>query len=304
MEVQLLDSRSGKKITNLKGLSPTSTIEDVKKAYFKQNPNLYPDRQAYRAEQKGKILKDTDTLSKIGLQESGKLYFKDLGLQVGWTTVFLTEYAGPLVIYLSFYIRPAIIYGAGAASQPVSKAVHIAAACWTFHYAKRLLETVFVHRFSHGTMPLTNIFKNSAYYWGFAAFVAYFVNHPLYTPPMFGDKQLYAGLAGFIFAELGNFSVHVALRNLRPAGSKERKIPYADSNPFTWLFSVVSCPNYTYEVMAWTSFSIMTQCLPAGLFTLAGFVQMTIWAIGKHKNYRREFSKYPRGRKSIIPFII
>ena len=32
-------------------------------------------------------------------------------------------------------------------------------------------------------MPLTNLFKNCGYYWGFAAFVSYFVNHPLYTPP-------------------------------------------------------------------------------------------------------------------------
>jgi hypothetical protein len=63
-------------------------------------------------------------------------------------------------------------------------------------------------------------------------------------------------------AELGNFSIHMLFRNLRPAGSKERKIPVPDSNPFTQLFNYVSCPNYTYEVAAWLSFSIMTQSLP------------------------------------------
>jgi len=152
--------------------------------------------------------------------------------------VFLTEYAGPLVIYLLFYARPALIYGAEAsvsqhtwASQSVtcwlsfcpnlshnwtkmhiyahflcwtslesvaylcafllnwseliaylcvlsllglndellqldiqvsvclSVGCRVACACWTLHYAKRLLETVFIHRFSHSTMPIRNIFK-------------------------------------------------------------------------------------------------------------------------------------------------
>ena len=35
----------------------------------------------------------------------------------------------------------------------------IAAICWTFHYAKRLFETIFIHRFSHSTMPIANLFR-------------------------------------------------------------------------------------------------------------------------------------------------
>lgn len=72
----------------------------------------------------------------------------------------------------------------------------IAAACYTLHYAKRLLETIFVHRFSHSTMPIQNLFKNCSYYWGFTAYVAYHVNHPLFTSPC--SVQVYAGLAAFI----------------------------------------------------------------------------------------------------------
>ena len=37
--------------------------------------------------------------------------------------VFLTEYAGPLAIYLVFYFRPAIIYGEGAAKLPYADVV-------------------------------------------------------------------------------------------------------------------------------------------------------------------------------------
>ncbi|CAH1775030.1 unnamed protein product [Owenia fusiformis] len=303
MEVELLNGKSGKTVAVLKNLTPESTISDVKKFLAVQKKQYYPDRQSYKIDPKSKSLKDDQTLGQLGISNGGKLYFKDLGPQVGWATVFLTEYAGPLVIYLFFYIRPAIIYGdlVDTHRHPVTK---IACACWTFHYAKRLFETVFIHRFSHATMPIFNIFKNSVYYWGFAAFVAYFTNHPLYTPPAYGDLQVYGGLAGFLLSELGNFSIHVNLRNLRPPGTKARRIPYPSSNPFTMLFKFVSCPNYTYEAGAWISFSIMTQCLPALLFTAAGFYQMAIWAMGKHRNYKKEFENYPRGRKPIIPFLL
>lgn len=124
--------------------------------------------------------------------------------------------------------------------------------------------------------------------------------------------------------ELGNFSVHIALRNLRPPGTKVRRIPVADSNPFTKLFkwvcslfpwgdslinclshfSLVSCPNYTYEIGAWVAFSAMTSCLPAYLFAFAGAFQMTVWALGKHRNYRKEFKDYPKGRRAIFPFVL
>lgn len=108
----------------------------------------------------------------------------------------------------------------------------------------------------------------------------------------------------FQLNEYGNFSIHCALRDLRPPGTTERKIPMPTKNPFTFLFNYVSCPNYAYEWYAWASFSIMTQCLPAAMFTVAGFYQMAIWALGKHRNYKKEFPNYPRRRKAIVPFLL
>jgi len=61
------------------------------------------------------------------------------------------------------------------------------------------------------------------------------------------------------FCELGNLSIHIALRNLRPPGTKVRLIPVSTTNPFTLLFNFVSCPNYTYEVGSWIGFTIMTS---------------------------------------------
>lgn len=73
-----------------------------------------------RLEVKGKTLKDSDTLDALNLRNGSKLYVKDLGPQIGWKTVFLAEYAGPLAVYLWFYIRPTLFYGADA-SLPISR---------------------------------------------------------------------------------------------------------------------------------------------------------------------------------------
>lgn len=305
MEVEILQVGSGKLIAHLTDLSESTTIHDVKKQVHRIRKHLYPARQALKTDPKGKVLSDSARLLSVEFKGGqNQLYLKDLGPQIGWSTVFLLEYAGPLALYLVTYYRPALFYGAGAATQEMHPVVHIAAACWAFHYSKRIFETLFVHRFSHGTMPLRNLFKNCSYYWLFGLYIGYYVNHPLYTPPSYGDVQIYSALGAFIFSELGNLSIHLALRNLRPAGSTERKIPVATSNPFTYLFNLVSCPNYTYEVLSWLSFTVMTQCLPAGFFAAAGFYQMAVWALGKHRNYKKEFSSYPRGRKAIVPFLL
>ncbi len=132
-------------------LSSRSTIKEVKEA-IGLSKRKYADinRQELRSEPKGKALKDEQTLSDLGLNTGAMLYFKDRGLQIGWTTVFLAEYAGPLFVYLYLHTRPWIFYGEVSPNAPMKPVVKIAAACWSFHYAKRLLETIFVHRFSNG----------------------------------------------------------------------------------------------------------------------------------------------------------
>lgn len=70
-----------------------------------------------RLESKGKSLKDTDTIDGLKLRDGSKLYVKDLGPQIKWSTVFLAEYAGPLLVYLWIYQRPWIFYG--TTTEPV-----------------------------------------------------------------------------------------------------------------------------------------------------------------------------------------
>lgn len=307
MKVQV-ESRSGRPY-GVYELEDGATLKSLQKAFHAAHPKYYPDRQRFyhsstssSASTPGK--RTPSYSSDDVLTDGATIIFKDLGPQILWKTVFLIEYLGPLLLYPLFYIQPQFIYGDAVLSEPqrwVKEVQFSALIAWTFHYAKRELETLFIHRFSHATMPLTNLFKNSMYYWGFAAYVAYFVNHPLYTAPT--EDLVYIGMCLFYFMEIGNLSAHWTLRTLRPPGTKIRRIPRGG------LFEFVSCPNYTYEILSWLGFNLMTRTVAGILFMLAGAVQMIIWAQGKHRRYLQEFDgldgrpRYPPNRKVIIPFL-
>uniref|UniRef100_A0AAY4BYQ0 Steroid 5-alpha reductase C-terminal domain-containing protein n=1 Tax=Denticeps clupeoides TaxID=299321 RepID=A0AAY4BYQ0_9TELE len=300
-EVEILDARTKEKLLLL---DKVEFLRDIC-LHPPTDQHWYPARQSLCLDPKAKSLKDEDILQQLPVGTTATFYFRDLGAQITWAKVFLAECAGPLFIYLMFYFRLPFIY-APKYDFTTSKhwVVHLACICHSFHYVKRILENMFVHRLSPGTMPLRNIFKNCSYYWLFAAWMAYYINHPLYTTPYYGQQQVKAALIIFLFCQLGNFSIHVALRNLRQPGSKVKKIPYPTKNPFTWIFMVVSCPHYTYECGSWVGFTLMTQCVPVAFFTLIGFIRMTVWAKGKHRNYVKEFRDYPTLRSAILPFIL
>ena len=102
--------------------------------------------------------------------------------------VFLAEYIGPLFIYLLFFFRLPNIYLTQHDYTPSPHSVvkyedklylnlsmfledlrwsvsllcyhcRLACMCHSLHYIKRLAETIFIHRFSHGTMALKTIAK-------------------------------------------------------------------------------------------------------------------------------------------------
>ena len=80
-----------KKLTHFLTLeiSQQSSILDVKKAIEKEKSYLYPDRQMLKFEIAGKPLKDEEVVLDLKPNDPKnlKLYFKDLGPQVGWSTV-------------------------------------------------------------------------------------------------------------------------------------------------------------------------------------------------------------------------
>ena len=253
------------------------------------------------------------TIKSTGLREQSVIYVKDLGIllssskstiadiflptgpQIAWRTVFVVEYLGPLIIHpLIYFLRP-IIYNT---TEPPSSMQTISLILVVMHFLKRELETLFVHRFSLATMPARNIFKNSFHYWIFGGLnMAYWIYAPTAPTARPADPIIATlAIALFVVGELGNFSTHMTLRNLRSAGGTERAIPHGLG--FDW----VTCPNYLFETIAWVGIWLATWSLGTGVFVVVAVGQMMPWARKKESKYRREFGdQYQKKRYGMIP---
>ncbi|KAK0219803.1 3-oxo-5-alpha-steroid 4-dehydrogenase-domain-containing protein [Armillaria fumosa] len=286
-------------------VSSDATVGDVKAKIAQKIPKFYASRQKITLKNEKKALGDEIKLSDVGLGNGSDLEVKDLGPQLSWRLVYIIEYLGPMLIHPLFYFFPQLLYGKAVVHSELQKYI------FTFvmlHYAKRELETLFVHRFSHGTMPARNIFKNSFHYHILGGlFIAVDVYRGKYSADsafikgsvMEDERFLWTCTGLWTFFELSNLSTHLTLRNLRPTGTKKRGIPKG------YGFGLVSCPNYMFEVLGWIVVCVMSRSWTACFFTAVGAGQMAIWALGKHRNYRKEFGKeYPRGRKAMFPFIL
>ena len=167
VEVEILDLRTNKKMSVLERVPSLTKISELKDIFEKKFPNYYPSRQSFRLEKssKSKFLKDSDTLASLNLTNECTLYFDDLGAQIGWRTVFLVQYFPPILLYLFFYFNIPYMYlwkGYGSLSRSDnSDAVFLACICYCGHFARRVIETLIVHRFnSYTTMRAMRLIKN------------------------------------------------------------------------------------------------------------------------------------------------
>ena len=304
----------------LAGLTPSSTVLELKAAIARKT-GLHPHRQnlsisasstaagapaaapsagaGARLDDNARTLAEAGLGGKQGGLREATLLVKDYGPQISYRLVFLIEYAGPLLIMAAYATRPALLFGAAAARATWSPVAWWGVVAWLLHFAKREAETLFVHKFSRPTMPLRQLFVNCAYYWFFAFVVGWPLCHPAYSPPA-SAAQVAAGAALMAAAELVNLAVHLQLGGMRPAElSKKRDAP---GGP---LFALVSCPNYTAEVLGWVGFSIMTQVAASAIFTALGLYQMSVWALQKHRGYLKADPDYKKLRRAaIIPFLL
>ncbi|KAI8903039.1 3-oxo-5-alpha-steroid 4-dehydrogenase-domain-containing protein, partial [Gorgonomyces haynaldii] len=293
----VINDRKGKLLKKVEVRSEAK-VDELKNEIFKQL-KLKQHRQRITIE--GKPLQDGKLLESYGIKQDSVLVLKDLGVQIGWKTVFLIEYFGPLLIHTFCYARPDLAYGyKGDVEHSIT--IIMCYLMVMFHFMKREAETIYVHRFGSDWMPIMNLPKNCFHYWVLGGV---FIAYPLYYPhqPMLdlgGLKESWQITLAFllwVYCQMGNLTTHIMLRHLRPEGTRERNIPKG------YLFEFVSCPNYTFEILGWIIFSIVSGNIMSWIFTAIGAGQMAIWAIKKHKRYLAEFKDYPKRRKILIPFV-
>jgi len=243
-------------------ITEKTTVQDVKEKLSKQAGGIDPNRLGL-FDAKNKILKDWKALVSDHKEVTAtqEIFVKDLGPQISWLTVFIIEYAGPIIIHLSFLLLRPYLY---SSAPPLSISQMLSMAIIVLHFVKREYETLYVHKFSLTTMPVRNVFKNSAHYWLLSGVnIAYWIYSPTsYTAlsnPLI-DKVNIAGLVLYVFGEASNLHTHITLSNLRSTGGTERGIPQG------YGFNLVTCPNYLFETISWIGILLVTKSLSTALF--------------------------------------
>lgn len=229
------------------------------------------------------------------------------GPQMAWRTVFLVEYLGPILFHALFYsIRPQLAkidpyFYKDADKLPVTLVQQACFYMFMAHFIKRELETAFLHNFSASTMPAFNIFRNSFFYWVFAGLLSgYFIYAPRSPAARtsFGPLD-YVGLALFLGGETCNFIVHKHLAGLRKPGGTEKGIPSCIGS------SLVTSPNYMFEVTAWIGVILIAREWSVIVFIAIGTSYMAQWSHDKEKALRATFGdKYKKKRYTMLPGLI
>ncbi|XP_058216029.1 steroid 5-alpha-reductase DET2-like [Rhododendron vialii] len=165
----------------------------------------------------------------------------------------------------------------------------------TIHFFKRILEVLFVHKFSGG-MVLDSAILISGAYFSLAASMIY-VQHLTEGLPQPSIDLKYQGVVIFLVGISGNFYHHYLLSKLREKGDRGYKLPKGG------LFNLVLCPHYLFEILAfWGIFFVSQTAL-----SLSCALGVALYLAGRsfvtRKWYLSKFENFPGEVKALVPFV-
>nr|XP_043615464.1 3-oxo-5-alpha-steroid 4-dehydrogenase 2-like [Erigeron canadensis] len=165
----------------------------------------------------------------------------------------------------------------------------------TFHFFKRDLEVLFVHKYSGGII-LGSVILISGFYLSMAAGLITVHYLTLGLPEPSVDLK-YIGLIIYIVGILGNFYHHNLLSDLRKNNEKEYKIPQGG------LFNLVICPHYMFEIAIFVGISFISQTPLAFACTFGDSLYLISRSYVTRKWYANKFEDFPKHIKCVIPYL-
>jgi hypothetical protein len=165
-------------------------------------------------------------------------------------------------------------------------------AALTIHFSKRVLESLFLHKYS-GPIGILTTFMIAGFYSLSAYLIGYLNRQPLHSM----DIWFYLGVTLFIVGILGNFMHHKILADLR-----KNTLDYII--PSGGLFNFVVCPHYLFEIVTWVGIFLVSRHLASLLVLIFIIGYLSARSIRTLKWYGEKFLKFPSKRKALIPFIL
>lgn len=206
-----------------------------------------------------------------------------------------------LIIYSPAFLTSAVML---AAAPDVGRA-GLVASLLVIHFAKRVGEVLFVHKYS-GNMGPACYFISVFYSLLSLLICVQTQNVPpsLYDAPA-SQAVLPVALAMFVVGQVGNLYHHGLLAQMRsnqPAKTGEGAAPY--SIPTGGLFDLVTTPHYLFEIIAWLGVALASQQLNAVLVAFGMASYLCGRAVASTRWYESQFGDaYPATRRNIIPFV-
>ena len=160
-----------------------------------------------------------------------------------------------------------------------------------FHFSKRVLEALFVHKYS-SKMSVFAMLGVAAFYSFVAGMIAWLNAETI--PQM--DFLFNLGMIFFLIGIMGNAYHHRLLADLR----KDKDGYFI---PQGGWFEYATCPHYFFELLGWLGIFLLSR----HFFTLLALIGMIGYLSGRsiktRQWYRENFDDYPAERKYMIPFI-
>jgi len=202
----------------------------------------------------------------------------------------LVAYAPALAAAAASFAVPGAVEGARA---------QILSAALAVHFLKRVLEVLFVHRYS-GSMPLdTAVTIGTSYLLSTVTMIyAQHLSHGLPDPPV---DLLYPGVVVFAVGIAGNFYHHYLLSRLRAdggGGEKGYKIPRGG------LFELVTCPHYLFEITGFFGFAMIGQTVYALAVATGTAAYLAGRSCATRRWYESKFEEFPARIKALVPFLL